>query len=197
MATTTLRKITAVNAAEICARFPVGAPAAAVAHLPPPEFLDQLIAQRQFQDATRFLAHALPKREAVWWACVCARQATLGGDSATAALAAAEAWVYQPTEDNRRAAMAVAQATGFTTPASWAAVGAFWSGGSMAPPEAPTVPPGEFLTSAAVAGAVLLAAVEREPEKSDDKFRAFIAAAIDIANGGNGRNEAMTGRHSL
>jgi hypothetical protein len=34
----------------------------------------------------------------------------------------------------------------------------------------------------------LLAAVQHEPERSDDKFRAFIAAGIDIANGGNGHS---------
>jgi hypothetical protein len=197
MAEAKLKKITASSAAEICARFPLGAAAAAAAHLPPAEFLDHLIAQRLFQDAARFLAHALPKREAVWWACVCTRQISLGDTEATVALKAAEAWVYQPTEGNRRAAMTAAQATGFAKAASWAAVGAFWSGGSMAPPEAPAVPPGEFLTSAAVAGAVLLAAVEREPEKAEDKFRAFIAAAVDIANGGNGRSDAVASRHGF
>ena len=29
----------------------------------------------EYTDAVRFLAHALPKREAVWWACLCVRKA--------------------------------------------------------------------------------------------------------------------------
>jgi hypothetical protein len=131
----------------------------------------------------------LPKREAVWWACVCARE-TLRPEAppaVAAALQAAEAWVYQPSEETRRAAMKHAETAKFEHAGSWAAVGAFWSGGSMAPPEAPVVPPGENLTAAAISGSVILAAVQHEPEKSEDKFRTFIDAAVDIANGGSGR----------
>ncbi|MDB5407382.1 MAG: hypothetical protein JWL84_2294 [Rhodospirillales bacterium] len=197
MAAMTLKKVMAPTAAEICGRFPLAGAAATATHLPPAEFLAHLVDRRLFQDATRFLAHALPKREAVWWACICSRP-VCASDAPTeviAALEAAEAWVYRPTEDNRRAAMAAAEATRFSNAAGWAAVAAFWSGGSMAPSDAPIVPPGEGLTAAAVAGAVLLAAVQHEPEKSDDKFRAFIAAAVDIANGGSGRGDA-SGRDS-
>jgi hypothetical protein len=64
---------------------------------------------------------------------------------------------------------------------------AFWSEGSIAPEDAPAVPPANNLTAKAVAGAVMLAAVQAQPEKANDKYLFFIEQAIDIANGGNGR----------
>ena len=56
------------------------------------------------------------------------------------ALVAAETWVRRPDEANRRAAMAAAEATKMQTPEAWAAVGAFWSGGSMSPDTRPLPP---------------------------------------------------------
>lgn len=189
-----LSKVAAGTAAEICRQVQLGDEAQALLSdgMTPAEFLDLLTKQGHDADAARFLAHALPKREAVWWACLCAR-ASLATDAKPAlldALKAAEAWVYKPVEENRRAAMARAEAVGFESPASWAAVAAFWSGGSMAPPDAPAVPPGEALTGVAVAGAVILAAVQTEPERAAERYRLFLAQGIDIANGGSGRKNA-------
>lgn len=190
-----LKKIAAAQAAEIVALAGLGEGANAVdAGLDPADFLDQLARRGLFVDAVRFLAHALPKREAVWWACLCARE-SLAPDApaaAVAALQAAERWVYGPGEENRREAMARAEAAKFDGPASWAAVAAFWSGGSMAPPEAPVVPPGDTLTAAAVAGSVLLAAVQREPQLAADKYRRFLGFGLDIADGGSGRPRAAS-----
>ena len=45
----------------------------------PLEFLDALIAHERFADAIHFLAHAIPKREAVWWGCLCIKLA--GGEN--------------------------------------------------------------------------------------------------------------------
>jgi hypothetical protein len=185
-----LRKI-ARPPAEICALFALSEPARAALEPPPAPgaFVERLAGAGLFPDAVRFLAHGLPKREAVWWACLAARAAldNTAPQPLVQALAAAEAWVYKPDEANRRAAMASAEAAGFDNPASWAAVAAFWSGGSLAPPEAPAVPPGETLTAVAAAGAVMLAAVLHEPERAAEKYRLFLAQALDIAAGGNGR----------
>ena len=83
--------------------------------------------------------------------------------------------------------MHAATAAGTDNPAGWAARGAFWSGGSVTPPEGPIVPPGETLSAQAVAGAVCLAAVQREPARAAEKYRGFIAQGLDIAGGGTGR----------
>ena len=157
------------------------------------DFLSALMAAELMTDAVAVMSRALPKREAVWWACLAARTMV---DAQTppavvAAIEAAEAWVYRPSDETRRAAMDRAQATKFDHPGVWAAVGAFWSGGSMAPPNLPSVPPAEHLTGVAVAGAVNLSAVMREPQYAKDKLEAFLGQAVDIANGGNGRQRAV------
>lgn len=141
-------------------------------------------------EAVRLTAHALPKREAVWWACMCAAAVPdpILPPFDASALSSAEAWVRQPSDDAlRRKAWDAAQATAFKTPEAWAAVAAFWSGGSMAPAGQPVVPPAEGLTAQAVGGAVMLASVRGHPERAQARLGRFLGAARDIAAGGAGR----------
>jgi pyruvate/2-oxoglutarate dehydrogenase complex dihydrolipoamide acyltransferase (E2) component len=151
--------------------------------------LARLEAAGRMTEALRLLAHALPKREAVWWACMCARSVPDPAARAedAQALEAAEAWVRRPDEAARRAAMAAAERAAFRSTEAWAAVGAFWSGGSMSPEGQPVVPPAEHLTGVAIAGAVVLAAVRTAPEKAATRYPRFIASARDIGTGGAGR----------
>ena len=144
-------------------------------------------------EATRLVAHALPAREAVWWACACSRHtAASGTDPAAEAKVreAAEEWVRKPTDEHRRSAMKQAEATGFGSAEAWAAVGAFWSGDSMAPLEAPKVPPQPHFTGLAVAGSIALAAARGPAARRDDRLARFLTSAKDIAAGGAGRLEA-------
>jgi hypothetical protein len=149
----------------------------------PPEFVALLVEKQLYPDAVRFLAHALPKREAVWWGWMSARRAA--GENPPpkikAALAATEKWIAQPSEENRRAAHAAAEQAEFGTAAGCAGLGAFFSGGSLAPPECPPVPPGDYLTAKAVSGAVNFAAMSGEPKQAPEKFRSFIAQGEDVA----------------
>ena len=141
-------------------------------------------------DATRLIAHALPRREAVWWACMCARSSLPPEsllDADRAAIEAAEAWVRSPTDELRRAAFAHAEAGGFSSPEACAAVGAFWSGDSMAPVGQPAVPPPAHVAGAAVAGSVALASVRQQPERRHDRLRSYLQSAYDISRGGPGR----------
>src|SRR3954471_21397944 len=73
---------------------------------PPTIFLKRLSTQHKFEDAITFCAYLLPRREAVWWACRCVR-ASLGDIAAGRArpISAAEAWVYDPGDENRRTAL--------------------------------------------------------------------------------------------
>jgi hypothetical protein len=150
--------------------------------LHPLDFVALLMEKALYPDAVRFVAHALPKREAVWWGWVCARRAA--GETPPpkikAALDATERWIAQPHEDNRRLAMAAAEKAELGTAAGCAGLAAFFSGGSLAPPDAPAVPPGEFLAAKAVAGAVIFAAVAKEPEKAPEKFRSFVAQGVEV-----------------
>ena len=152
--------------------------------LHPLDFLALLMEKALYPDAVRFIAHALPKREAVWWGWVCARRSA--GENPQpkikAALDATEKWIAQPSEDNRRSAMAAAQKAELGTAAGCAGLAAFFSGGSLAPPEAPVVPPGEFLSAKAVSGAVIFAAVAKEPERAPEKFKIFVAQGVEVTN---------------
>src|SRR5665213_3591351 len=98
----------------------------------PPAFIAKLVEGEHFADAVRFLAHALPKRESVWWAWVAARNAA-GPEPAPPiknALEATERWIVQPTEEHRRGAMVAGEAAEFGTAAGCAALAAFMTGGS-------------------------------------------------------------------
>src|SRR5262245_10435796 len=172
------------SAAEICERFPIGAEAGALirAGMRPQEFLDVLIENGELVDAVQFLAHALPRREAVWWACRAALGTVAAGQE-EAALRAAEAWVVEPVEENRIVAQGAAEAAGYDTPAGCAAAAAAWSGGSLAPPGAPVVPPGEFLTAHGVAAAVMLAAVRGPAEAIPEAYRTLLMQGLAIARG--------------
>ena len=81
--------------------------------------------------------------------------------------------------------MPAAEAAGFGTPASTAALAAYWSGGSLAPPDAKPVPPGEHMTAEAAAGAILLAAIKPDPQQGLEKCRQFLTLGMDVARGTN------------
>ncbi len=155
----------------------------------PAEYLQQLLDYELYPDAIRFFAAALPKREATWWACQCARSNCGEAPSASdlKAIESAEAWVYKPTDENRLSTMGAASATEFKTAAGWAAIAAFWSGGNISPVQNSTVEPAEDLFAKAVVGAVMLAAVQDDPQNIKPNYQLFLKKGIDIACGGTGK----------
>lgn len=187
-----LKKIANLDAGQIAASCVLDEEARALLNngLTASAYLSKLRAQELFVDAVRFLAAGLPKREAVWWACLCARTC-LGEAPAPQLLKAietAEAWVYKPTEENRRATEKPAEKASFEEPAAWAAMAAFWSGGSLAPEGQPEVPPAHDLTGKAASGAIMLAASSGDASKINDRYQDFLTKGFDIANGGDGRS---------
>ena len=168
-------------AADLAAALPLSDEAQALltpAHTPR-QFFDALAARPALgEDAIRFLAAALPKREAVSWSVACVRSALpKPSPEAAKALLAAEAWVKEPSEMNRRACEAAAQAAGHGTAPGCVACAAFWSGGSLSAPHLPAVPPADNLTAIAVTGALLLAG------PAPDARAKFIALGVEIASG--------------
>ncbi len=156
----------------------------------PNDYLQQLIENALYIDAVNFLANTLPKREAVWWACLCAREGMNEQSPATdiKAVELAEAWVYKPVQEVCEPTFPAAQATEFKTPAGWAAIAAFWSGETISPSKEAIVPPTDDLTGKAVNGAVQLAAViDNEPPNINANYQLFLAKGIDVACGGDGR----------
>jgi hypothetical protein len=141
----------------------------------PRELLDRLVADALFADAICLLSALLPRAAAVAWAADSVRPYTSDNNlSDQQALQAAEQWSQDPQEPNRRAAETAATATNFEGAASWVALAAFWSGGSIAPPDQPVVEPLPTLTAKAVTGALLLAATNGPPSEANPRFQRFL-----------------------
>lgn len=66
------------------------------------KLIEELVAQNLMMDALKMLALALPPREGVWWGCLAARD-LLPPDEKTKALTAAEAWVFKPSQETKKA----------------------------------------------------------------------------------------------
>ncbi len=144
------------------------------------QFLDLLVEKEMYIDAMKVLARALPKRQAVEWAIACVKPEAGTTPEATAALQAAEAWVAQPTEPNRVAAMKAAEADGHDSPGGLAAAAAGWSGGSFVPDSKKPAPPPDHLTAQAVIGAIALVLV-KDPEKMGDRQVEFLEKGLGFA----------------
>jgi hypothetical protein len=154
-----------------------------------PEAIDVLDAGGFLIEATRLLAYALPKREAVWWACMCAAHTAPPDLPEPDRLAreAAELWVRHQGDKNRRAAMRLAEATTFESPEAWTAVAVFWSGDTIGPEDQPAVPPDPHVAGKAVAGSIYLAAVRTNPGLQNPRLQRFLESGRNIAAGGSGR----------
>jgi hypothetical protein len=183
----TWTKVKAAKAAEVCRHFDLKEEARPLLRdgQSPCELVESLLAHQQYAAAIDFLAHALPPREAVWWGCLCLRHAAAQKlpPAEEAACKAAVEWVMEPTDGNRKAAQVSGEKAGLGTPAGGLALAATWTGGSLAPPNAPAVPPGRFMPAKAVAGAVLLTAVKGDPVKITDTQRLFVELGMGVAEG--------------
>lgn len=146
------------------------------------QFLELLVGKELFPDATRFLAFALPKREAVGWGCLCVRHSLGTEDAAqiSKAQVAAERWVSNPDEKNRQAAQAAIAEDGPENPSDLLALAAFYSGGSVVAPNLEPVPPPDHVTPQLVAGAVMIVAVQTKPEKAAEKYRVFLQKGMAL-----------------
>ena len=189
MTQVTLPSITAQTAAEVCIHFDLTDEAKPLLKddLTPQQFVELLVEHKLHVDAIKFLTHSLPKRETVWWACLCVGsvEAAHKEPADQALLEAAKAWVIRSSEENRRAAMTLTDASGYETAAAWTATAAVWSGGSLAPPDQPVVPPGEHLAAHAAGGAIQLAAAMTEPDKIQERQAAFVNFGLEVASGAN------------
>jgi hypothetical protein len=178
-----LVKVAAKTAAEVCAvaTLDVESLALLIPAMAPRTFLDELLIREHYNDAIKFLAGALPRREAVWWGCLCLR---IGIDPAPpaldTALRVAVRWVVQPTEANRQQASRLA--TGHN-PRDFLLRAIAWTGGSLSPAPLPPVPPSPVLTARSIHAALMLAATRGAPEKIRDRLRQFLTLGIHIARG--------------
>lgn len=148
----------------------------------PSQFLRALVEKELHPDAIQLIAHYLPKRQSVWWACQCIK--TTFGPKTTpqmkAAVEAAEKWVAQPTEENRRAAQQTAELDESGSAAHVVGLAAAFSEQQSAA-DARTREKQQYMTAKLAAGAVLLAATA-DATKAKEKLADFIAQGISVVN---------------
>ncbi|QDV42146.1 FHA domain protein [Stieleria neptunia] len=155
----------------------------------PEEFFQVLTDNQLFADAIRILSLYLPKRQAIYWAYRAVDDVfprDLIGDERTA-LDVTMAWLKDPSEENRRAAMAIAEKLEFANAPSLVAAAACWSEGSMAPAEFDEVPPDPNLTAQMAAAAMTMTATSGEVKSINDRFgkiteigKQFLAGDVEL-----------------
>jgi hypothetical protein len=146
----------------------------------PIAFLERLAREGKFEYAAGVCAYLLPRRETVWWGCLSARK--LQGDvlqSNIAPLQAAEAWVQQPTEENRRTALEIGTAADSNACLTWLALAAGWSSGTFAPTPFP-VP--AYMTSRAVRISLLIGMRGVDLQERPKRPQIRIAEGIGLAD---------------
>jgi hypothetical protein len=183
----TLKKIAGL-AAETCARFDLTHAAAEklMAGLSPADYLGSLMGDDLIMEGLQFMVYALPKREAVWLACLAARSVAIKTEEDSAALAAVEKWVFEPSVQTHQPLRAAAEATGMSTASGMAAAAGSWAEGSLTS-KGVSVPPPDDLTPKAVWAAILLTVSKNHPDNLVEGHRIFLNKAINIAEGGSGQ----------
>jgi len=158
------------------------------------QFLERISAAQLEVDAIRVLAAGLPKPESVWWGVLCVKQLMPKPWRVVceSALVSAEKWVKEPTDANRRAAGSAAEKAGWDTPTGCLAGAAWLSGGSLSPPNLPTVMPREDLTGRTVAG-VLLMLLALDAKQADAMRTSILQLGQQIAKGEIKKGEAPKG----
>jgi len=159
------------------------------------DFINKLIFTNLLNEAIRYLAIALPRREAIWWASATNRLLQKNDKMAErdkAAWKLVEDWVYNPSEEIRAEALKIAEGLGFETPGSYGAMGVFWSGGSMVPPETGQfVPPPATLTGSAIGASVIMNCALGDPQHLSTRQRSALEIGLDVAYGGNGLSRVL------
>jgi hypothetical protein len=152
----------------------------------PLDYARALLSSPRPSEAVIFIAHLLPRREAVWWAIQCVR-AMLGPSGDDGALRAAEAWVREPEEDTRRAALTAANAGDQKAATTWLAFAAGWSGGSVTAPDKDPLAAPPSACAMGANTAVMLAATAGDPLGVLQRIAACVEAGIRFAEGGDAK----------
>lgn len=152
---------------------------------PPIDFLKVLSSADKLTDAVTFCAFLLPRREAVWWACRCVR--ALASEVAAAresGLLAAEAWVHEPDDQRRLAALGIGTKGDSSKPATWLALAAGWSGGFQASSPNRQIPVPQHMTPRAARIAVLTSLQKLRSPARQIRLRDCIADGVKLAEVG-------------
>jgi hypothetical protein len=151
----------------------------------PVDFARRLLSQGMGFDPIVYIASVLPRREAVWWGCHCVR--ALNGGRTDDAVQAAEAWVRNPEEAERRAALQIGTSGDTNAPSTWLALAAGHSGGSIAPEGGPPVHAWAEATATNLKAGIILAIVQYPMAEIQAWVRACVEAGMRFADGGDAK----------
>jgi len=147
--------------------------------------LTELEKKKAWVDLMRLLSVALPEREAVWWACIAARDIT--GETATPCLKAAEAWVFEPNDTNRAKVQTALDVADMDDDTALVATAALYAPGNMGPGEMAEHPAPPAAVSACAFAMNMTTIGDREDPLGHLHW--LIDRAVNIARGGNGKVE--------
>jgi hypothetical protein len=170
------------RAAEVCRFFSLGDEAKKnlTPEQTPEEFIQLLLEKRLEADAIQFIAHYLPKRQAVFWALSCVKETPEAvGPQVEAAVQATEKWIVDPSEENRKATMKAAEDADAGTPVGATALAAFYADGLPRTEDPKANARAYFLTAKLVAAAVLMAAAS-DLEKVKERLPAFAGKGAEV-----------------
>lgn len=153
------------------------------------EVLAELKEADSWIDMMRLLSVALPPRECVWWACLAGRN-VMGKDKSPC-LKAAEAWVFDPSDENREKLQVVMDNADIDDDAALCATAAFFAPGNMGLGDLSETPAPVGVVSSCCFGMNMLA-LERLNLTLDEAAYHLIDRALDIADGGNGSVDLRT-----
>lgn len=159
------------------------------ASAPPETVLAELADKKAWQDVLLLMSVLLPPRERVWWACLAARD-YIGkkSDNDPLPLLTSEAWVFQPTDENREAARQSLDNAYIDDDTVHCATAVLYSDGTLGPGDLAQypAPAGASEWSAYAMNVVALGELS---DKFEIHTQLLIDRALDIARGGNGRVE--------
>ncbi|MCF6305839.1 MAG: hypothetical protein L3J33_10770 [Rhodobacteraceae bacterium] len=147
------------------------------------KLIEELVAQNLLMDALKILALALPPREGIWWGCLAARDTTMKDGKKTKALEAAEAWVFKPSQETKKAAEKLAQEPGDSDVEMAEAAFNVPLPDDEEPPMAPPQLVGLLIFSVQLESFFS----HKLPEDINRQGQLLLARGLDVAKGGNGQ----------
>ncbi|MHC2336561.1 DUF6931 family protein [Bradyrhizobium sp. USDA 4454] len=163
------------------ARYDIGK---AAPEKPSLDFLQDAANAGNWHQAVSFCAYLLPRRVAVAWGCRSLRQMFDHFDAnEDRSLSFTETWVRQPDEQSRNKALAAGNANDPEQPATWLALAAGWSGGSVVPAEFAPVEAKPDQTARAVRAALLIGLCQLSHASRDRIMTACLEDGIQLARG--------------
>ncbi len=147
--------------------------------------IELLVKHGLHNDLIQFMAHALPVREAIWWAaCTLEQRLDIWSPMQIQCIDTAKQWVQSPSESLRRKSELFAQRLDLNCGPSWLAQAVFWNGaGSIVTPDLPVVLPDPYLYAKAIAGSINHAAALPHWDKSGQYYQTATQLGLKIAKG--------------